>query len=174
MSNQPGFWLATRPLSLAALLLGLMPQVVFAADCTYREDALGNTRYQCDDGKQGTLREDALGNIKDSGTGITWRTDVLGNLKGSDGTTYREDALGHVRGSNAQTGERVTWREDSLGNLRASDGTVCRTNALGPLNCSGESTASALLEGKWWLLQQTVCASPSDVISGMVATGPSG
>jgi len=98
----------------------------------------------------------------------------LGNRKGSDGTTYRKDALGHVRGSNAKTGEQVTWREDSLGNLRASDGTVCRTNALGPLNCSGESTASALLEGKWWLLQQTVCASPSDVISGMVATGPSG
>lgn len=40
MSNQPGFWLATRPLSLIALLLGLTPQIVFAADCTYREDAL--------------------------------------------------------------------------------------------------------------------------------------
>ena len=108
MSNQPGFWLATRPLSLLALLLGLTPQIVFAADCTYRENALGNTIYQCDDGKQGTLREDALGNINDSGTGITWRTDPLGNLKGSDGTTYRKDALGHVRGSNAKTGEWVT------------------------------------------------------------------
>lgn len=71
MRNQHGFWLATRPLSLIALLLGLTPQIVFAADCTYRENALGNTIYQCDDGKQGTLREDALGNIKDSGTGIT-------------------------------------------------------------------------------------------------------
>ena len=69
MSNQPGFWLATRQLSLAALLLCLTPQIVFAADSTYREDALGNTHYQCDDGKEGTLREDALGNIKDSGTG---------------------------------------------------------------------------------------------------------
>ncbi len=148
MSNQPGFWLATCPLSLIALLLGLTPQIVFAADCTYRENALGNTIYQCDDGKQGTLREDALGNIKDSDTGITWRTDPLGNLKGSDGTTYSKDALGHVRGSNAKTGERVTWREDSLGNLRASDGTVCRTNALGQLKCRGESTPPALLEGK--------------------------
>ncbi|MCF5763446.1 hypothetical protein K3H47_05685 [Aeromonas veronii] len=128
MSNQPGFWLVTRPLSLIALLLGLTPQIVFAADCTYRENALGN--------------------IKDSGTGITWRTDPLGNLKGSDGTTYRKYALGHVRGSNAKTGERVTWREDSLGNLRASDGTVCRTNALGQLKCRGESTPPALLEGK--------------------------
>ncbi|HDT5895345.1 TPA: hypothetical protein QHC12_004610, partial [Aeromonas hydrophila subsp. hydrophila] len=73
MSHQPGFWLATRQWSLAALLLSLTPQVVFAADCTYRKDALGHTRYQCDDGKQGTLREDALGNIKDSGTGTTWR-----------------------------------------------------------------------------------------------------
>ena len=83
MSHQPGFWLATRQWSLAALLLSLTPQVVFAADCTYRKDALGHTRYQCDDGKQGTLREDALGNIKDSGTGTTWRKDALGNLKGA-------------------------------------------------------------------------------------------
>ncbi|MBL0442886.1 hypothetical protein JEO77_15855 [Aeromonas veronii] len=132
MSHQPGFWLATRQWSLAALLLSLAPQVVFAADCTYRKDALGHTRYQCDDGKQGTLREDALGNIKDSGTGTTWR----------------KDALGNIRGSNAKTGERVTWREDALGQLRASDGTVCRTNALGQLKCRGESTPPALLEGK--------------------------
>ncbi|MFS1161631.1 hypothetical protein [Aeromonas salmonicida] len=66
MSNQPGFWLATRSLSLAALLLCLTPQIVFAADCTYRKDALGNIRYQCDDGKQGTLREDALGHVRSS------------------------------------------------------------------------------------------------------------
>ncbi|CAJ1801218.1 MULTISPECIES: hypothetical protein [Aeromonas] len=132
MSHQPGFWFATRQWSLAALLLSLTPQVVFAADCTYRKDALGHTRYQCDDGKQGTLREDALGNIKDSGTGTTWR----------------KDALGNIRGSNAKTGERVTWREDALGQLRASDGTVCRTNALGQLKCRGESTPPALLEGK--------------------------
>ena len=148
MSNQPGFWLATRPLSLLALLLGLTPQIVFAADCTYREDALGHTRYQCNDGKQGTLREDTLGNIKDSGTGITWRTDSLGNLKGSDGTTYREDTLGNVRGSNLKTGERVTWREDSLGNLRASDGTVCRVDALARLKCTGDSRPPSLLMGK--------------------------
>ncbi len=128
MSHQSGFWCVTRPLSLAVLLLGLMPQVVFAANCTYRKDALGHTRYQCDDGKQGTLREDALG-----------------NLKGSDGTTYRQDALGNILGSNAKTGERVTWREDSLGNLRATDGTVCRTNALGQLKCSGASLPPVLL-----------------------------
>ena len=145
MSNQPGFWLATRQLSLAALLLGLLQSTALAANCTYREDALGHTRYQCNDGKQGTLREDTLGNIKDSGTGITWRTDSLGNLKGSDGTTYREDTLGNVRGSNLKTGERVTWREDSLGNLRATDGTVCRTNALGQLKCSGASLPPVLL-----------------------------
>ncbi len=145
MSHQSGFWCVTRPLSLAVLLLGLMPQVVFAANCTYRKDALGHTRYQCDDGKQGTLREDALGNIKDSGTGTTWRKDALGNLKGSDGTTYRQDTLGNILGSNAKTGERVTWREDSLGNLRATDGTVCRTNALGQLKCSGASLPPVLL-----------------------------
>ena len=104
MRHHPGFWLPTRQGSLAALLLSLTPQVVFAADCTYRKDALGHTRYQCDDGKQGTLREDALGNIKDSGTGTTWRKDALGNLKRSDGTTYRQDALGNIRRSNAKTG----------------------------------------------------------------------
>ncbi|MFQ1835681.1 hypothetical protein ACK36Q_16850 [Aeromonas veronii] len=145
MSNRTGFWLAARQLSLAALLLGLLQSTALAANCTYREDALGHTHYRCDDGKQGVLREDALGNIRDSGSGITWRTDVLGNLKGSDGTTYREDALGNVRGSNPKTGERVIWREDSLGNLRASDGTVCRTNALGQLKCSGESLPPVLL-----------------------------
>ena len=145
MSNRTGFRVAVRQLPPAALLLGLLQSTAFATDCTYREDALGHTRYQCNEGKQGTLSEDALGNIKDSGTGITWRTDSLGNLKGSDGTTYREDTLGNVRGSNLKTGERVTWREDSLGNLRASDGTVCRTNALGQLKCSGESLPPVLL-----------------------------
>ncbi|HHQ4598873.1 TPA: Fic family protein [Aeromonas veronii] len=54
---------------------------------------MGHTRYQCNDGKQGTLREDTLGNIKDSGTGITWRTDSLGNLKGSDGPLIASCAL---------------------------------------------------------------------------------
>ena len=145
MSNRTGFWLAARQLSLAALLLGLLQSTALAANCTYREGTLGHTHYRCDDGKQGVLREDALGNIRDSGSGITWRTDVLGNLKGSDGTTYREDALGNVRGSNPKTGERVIWREDSLGNLRASDGTVCRANALGQLKCSGESLPPVLL-----------------------------
>lgn len=140
MNNRTGFWLAAPQLSLAALLLGLLQST-----CTYREDTLGHTHYRCDDGKQVVLREDALGNIRDSGSGITWRTDVLGNLKGSDGTTYREDALGNVRGSNPKTGERVIWREDSLGNLRASDGTVCRTNAQGQLKCSGESLPPVLL-----------------------------
>ena len=135
-----------RGLALFGVLAGwLFAHPAQAANCTYREDALGQTRYRCDDGKQGVLREDALGNIRDSGSGITWRTDVLGNLKGSDGTTYREDALGNVRGSNPKTGERVIWREDSLGNLRASDGTVCRTNSLGQLKCSGESLPPVLL-----------------------------
>ncbi len=101
MSNQPCFWLATRPLSLLALLLGLTPQIVFAADCTYRENALGNTIYQCDDGKQGTLREDALGHVRGSnaktGERVTWREDSLGNLRASDGTVCRTNALGQLK-----------------------------------------------------------------------------
>lgn len=127
---------------------GLFVHTAQAANCTYREDALGQTRYQCDNGKRGTLREDALGHIRDSGTGTRWRKDALGNLKGSDGTTYRQDALGNLRGNNDKTGERVTWRKDSLGNLRASDGTVCRTDALGQLRCSGERTPPGLLQSK--------------------------
>lgn len=134
--------------ALGLLFLALLPGGAQATNCTYREDALGQTRYQCDNGKRGTLREDALGHIRDSGTGTRWRKDALGNLKGSDGTTYREDALGNVRGSNPKTGERVIWREDSLGNLRASDGTVCRTDALGQLRCRGESTPPGLLQSK--------------------------
>ncbi|MFQ2616609.1 hypothetical protein [Aeromonas caviae] len=133
---------------LVALLLGLLLQTVTATNCTYREDSLGNNRYRCADGKSGTLREDALGNIKDSGTGITWRKDALGNLKGSDGTLYREDSLGNVRGSNSKSGKRVTWRKDSLGNLRASDGSICRSNSLGYLRCDGQSTPPTLFEGE--------------------------
>jgi len=41
-------------------------------------------------------------------TGTIWRTDFLGNLKGSDGTTYRENSLGNIHGSNSKSGERVT------------------------------------------------------------------
>ena len=138
-----------RPfLALLAAVLTLVQNPVLAANCTYRGDSLGNTRYQCDNGRRGTLREDSLGNVKDSGTGTTWRTDSLGNLKGSDGTTYRQDSLGTVRGSNSRSGERVTWRKDNIGNLRASDGTVCRTNSLGQLRCDGQSMPPALLEGK--------------------------
>jgi len=135
-----------RPyLALLAAVLTLVQNPVLAANCTYRGDSLGNTRYQCDNGRRGTLREDSLGNVKDSGTGTTWRTDSLGNLKGSDGTTYRQDSLGTVRGSNSRSGERVTWRKDNIGNLRASDGTVCRTNSLGQLRCRGESTPPTVL-----------------------------
>lgn len=34
---------------LAGALLLLVVQSAGAADCTYRKDSLGNTRYQCDD-----------------------------------------------------------------------------------------------------------------------------
>lgn len=44
---------AVRRVLLVALRLGLLPLAVLAGSCTYREDALGNTRYQCDDGKRG-------------------------------------------------------------------------------------------------------------------------
>ena len=105
---------------LAGALLLLVVQSAGAADCTYRKDSLGNTRYQCDDGNSGTLRKDSLGNVRDSQSGTTWRKDSLGNVRSSEGTTYRKDSLGNVRVSNPSTGETVTWRKDSLGNLRSS------------------------------------------------------
>ncbi len=116
---------------LSMILIALCPCSVHAADCTYRKDSLGNTRYQCDDSKSGTLRKDSLGNVRDSQSGTTWRKDSLGNVRSSEGTTYRKDSLGNVRVSNPGSGETVTWRKDSLGNLRASDGTVCRADSLG-------------------------------------------
>ena len=51
-----------RGLALFGVLAGwLFAHPAQAANCTYRQDALGHTRYRCDDGKQGTLRGDALG-----------------------------------------------------------------------------------------------------------------
>ncbi len=133
---------------VAVLLLGLLFQTVQATDCTYRKDSLGNTRYQCDDGKSGTLRTDSLGNVRDSQSGTTWRKDSLGNVRSSEGTTYRKDSLGNVRVSNPGTGDTVTWRKDSLGNMRSSGGTVCRTDSLGTLRCDGNGTPPAVLQTK--------------------------
>lgn len=61
--------LSSTAFSAALLLLGV--QNVWSADCTYRKDSLGNTRYQCDHGKSGTLRTDSLGNVRDSQSGTT-------------------------------------------------------------------------------------------------------
>lgn len=101
------------------------------AACTYRTDALGNTRYSCDAGISGTYRTDALGTTRDSRTGTTYRTDVLGNTRSSNGTTWRTDALGTVRGSDG-----TTWRKDALGTWRSNNGNTCRTDALGTMRCN--------------------------------------
>lgn len=84
------------------------------AGCTYSKDVIGNIQYSCDSGVSGTLQEDAVGNMRDSQTGVTYREDVLGNVHSSDGTT---------------------WRQDTLGNWRSSDGTTCRTDVLGKARC---------------------------------------
>ncbi|WP_323061060.1 MULTISPECIES: hypothetical protein [Aeromonas] len=133
---------------LFTVLIIFLPGTALADGCTYRKDSLGNTLYQCSDGKTGTLRTDSLGNVRDSGNGTTWRKDSLGNVRGSDGTIYRQDSLGNVRGTNTNTGERVTWRKDSLGNLRASDGITCRTDSLGTLRCNGNSLPPTALQAK--------------------------
>jgi len=49
-------------IALAIALLVLASGWLSAQEnCTYRKDALGNLRYQCDSGEQGTLHKDALG-----------------------------------------------------------------------------------------------------------------
>ena len=53
-----------RGLALFGVLAGwLFAHPAQAANCTYRQDALGHTRYRCDDGKQGTLRQGESVNI---------------------------------------------------------------------------------------------------------------
>ena len=133
---------------LSMILIALCPCSVHAADCTYRKDSLGNTRYQCKDGSHGTLRTDSLGTVRDSGSGTSWRKDSLGTVRSSDGTTYRRDSLGNVRANNSKSGLKVTWRKDSLGNLRASDGTLCRSDSLGTLRCDGGSTPPAVFKSE--------------------------
>jgi hypothetical protein len=132
----------TRTPSLFMLTTLLLWPLAGMADCTYRPDSLGNTRYQCDNGQSGTLHQDALGNVRDSGTDTTWRKDALGNLRSSEGDVYRKDALGNLRGSDG-----TTWRTDSLGNLRSSEGTVCRKDALGTLRCDGDEAPPVVFEG---------------------------
>src|SRR5690554_6368444 len=97
---------------LLVLSSGWMPA---QENCTYRKDALGNMRYQCDSGGQGTLRKDALGNWNDKRTGNRYRKDSLGNYLSSD----VEDV----------------WCKDSLGNWRDREGRRCREDALGNLAC---------------------------------------
>ncbi|WP_234936722.1 hypothetical protein [Aeromonas caviae] len=87
-------WSIARLPWLAVFLLGAFPQLGIAGDCTYRKDSLGYTRYQCQDGRHGSLRTDSLGTVRDSGTGVTWRKVSLGNLRASDGTLCRSDSLG--------------------------------------------------------------------------------
>ena len=141
-------WSIARLPWLAVFLLGAFPQLGIAGDCTYRKDSLGHTRYQCQDGRHGSLRTDSLGTVRDSGSGTSWRKDSLGNVRSSDGTTYRQDSLGNVRASNGKSGLNVTWRKDSLGNLHASDGTLCRSDSLGTLRCDGGSTPPAVFKSE--------------------------
>ena len=128
------------------LIMGmlLLSSSAFAADCTYRQDALGRQQYHCDDGRKGALRQDALGRIRDSGTEQTWRQDATGTWRSNDGQTMRKDSLGRTHNSDG-----TTWRTDALGQQRASDGTVCRTDSLNRTRCSGgDSKPPSLLQPK--------------------------
>jgi len=122
MTHSVTLWLGCSLMALASFS--------WAADCTYRSSGSRDVQYRCDDGRRGRLHTHVLGNVKDSGTGITWRQDALGTLRGSDGRRYRQDALGNIK---SNTGER--WRTDSLGRYKSSTGTVCRKDSLGRLKC---------------------------------------
>jgi len=113
---------------LICLLISVLSTSAFAT-CTATVDVFGNTRYNCG-GTSGTLSRDVLGNVRDSRTGTTYRTDVLGTIRGSDGFSARTDVLGNTR-YNDGTSSSV----DVFGNTRFSDGTVCRTNVLGVVSC---------------------------------------
>ena len=128
------------------LIMGmlLLSSSAFAGDCTYRQDALGQQHYRCDDGRKGTLRQDSLGRVHDSGTKQTWRQDSLGTWRSNDGQQMRKDSLGRAHQSDG-----TIWRTDSLGQQRASDGTVCRTDSLKRTLCrGGDSKPPSLLPTK--------------------------
>lgn len=128
------------------LIMGMLflSGTAFAGDCTYRQDALGQQHYRCDDGRNGTLRQDSLGRVRDSGTEQTWRQDATGTWRSSDGQTMRKDNLGRTHNSDG-----TTWRTDALGQQRASDGTVCRTDSLKRTHChGGDSKPPSLLQPK--------------------------
>lgn len=118
----------TAKTTVAALLLFLAFNA--NAECSYKTNALGQTQYSCTTGQSGTLKTDVLGTTRDSATGTTWRTDILGTTRSSTGVTYRTDILGTTRGSDG-----TTWRTDVLGNTRSNTGIVCRENILGDLTC---------------------------------------
>ena len=113
---------------LICLLVSVFSTSAYAA-CTATVDLYGNTRYNCG-GTSGTLTRDVLGTVRDSRTGTTYRTDVLGTTRGSDGSSWRTDVLGTTR-YNDGTSSSV----DVFGNTRFSDGTVCSTNVLGTMTC---------------------------------------
>lgn len=121
----------TRACLLVLLMLGLAVSAQ-AANCTYQKNSLGQVRYRCDDGRQGTLKTDSLGRVRDSGTGQQWRQDANGTWRSNDGQIRREDALGRTRQSDG-----TVWHTDALGQQKASDGTQCRTDTLGRTRCQG-------------------------------------
>tara|TARA_R110000803_G_C11860313_1_gene307080 strand:+ start:194 stop:715 length:522 start_codon:yes stop_codon:yes gene_type:complete len=104
------------------------------ASCAYTKDAWGNTKYNCDSGQNGTLRTDAWGNTKDTGTGLTYRKDAWGNTRSSDGTIYRTDAWGNTRGSDGTTARKDAWGNTVITN--GSSTTKCSTNAWGTIHCN--------------------------------------
>lgn len=126
---------ATRWHVLGIVLVMLILWSPFSdASCTYKHDSWGNTKYDCDSGQSGTLRTDAWGNTRDTGTGTTYRTDMWGNTRGSDGTRMRTDSWGNTR-ITSPNGEVTTWRRDAWGNLKSDDGTTCRTDMWGTTRC---------------------------------------
>lgn len=114
------------------LLLGLLPLLwpeSATADCRYRMDAQGNTSYSCDSGASGTLRPNAFGSISDTGTGIQYKKDNMGNIRSSQGRTYRQDAFGEAHQ------REIRSRRPLTRSSRPGRAPVCRMTAFGELRC---------------------------------------
>lgn len=114
-------------------LLILVPLLLWSetatADCRYRMNALGGTSYSCDSGASGTLRQNAFGSISDTGTGISYRQDRMGNIRSSAGRRYRQDAFGEAHLKEIESRRPLTRDQ------RPGRPPVCRMTAFGELRC---------------------------------------
>lgn len=114
------------------LLLGLLFLFwsnISTAECRYHMNAQGSTSYSCDSGASGTLRPNAFGSISDTGTGIQYKQDSMGNIRSSQGRTWRQDAFGEMHQRELRRSRPLTRGS------RPGRAPVCRMTVFGELRC---------------------------------------